>query len=293
MPLRAVAEFGADGLVRKLTLWLDWAALHDPEGVNSAGGVASALIAVARSREERGVQVLQASAPDPPVAPAAEVDRPPPLSWRAVWWGRHRAALAGVLMALAALALLAWVVVNVIVPVQQTSSAVTGSSAGSSVADQLGASLPSVTDAPRAGGDGSSSGALIVSKQKPHVVPTVQPGREYTFLSDLLFRSGSFEVSPKSGNRLDALAGHIREIGVQGSIQVNGYTDSVGSRAENLKLSKRRAMAVAQALSDRLDQVDVRLEVQGFGERSPRRPNVTDAGRRENRRVTVVLPEPR
>jgi OmpA-OmpF porin, OOP family len=130
-----------------------------------------------------------------------------------------------------------------------------------------------------------------MSSQKPNARPTVQAGREITFLSDVLFRFGSFDLSTRSQKRLDRLAGQIRETGVRGDIQVNGYTDAIGSTADNMKLSKRRALAVARALSRRLTDVDVRLQVQAFGETSPRDTNRTADGRRQNRRVTVVLPE--
>jgi len=48
---------------------------------------------------------------------------------------------------------------------------------------------------------------------------------------------------------------------------------------------------VANALSRRLNGVEVQLHVQAFGESAPRDTNTTRDGRRQNRRVTVVLPE--
>ncbi len=161
----------------------------------------------------------------------------------------------------------------------QTSSSQTSSS-------QTSSSNPEATGA---GPDGS--GAPVLSSQNPDVKPTVQRGKKITFLSDVLFRSGSFDLSRRSQTRLDKLAGQIRTAGVEGDVQVNGYTDSIGTDADNMVLAEHRALAVANALSRRLDGVDVRLHVQAFGESSPRATNATDEGRRQNRRVIVVLPE--
>lgn len=166
----------------------------------------------------------------------------------------------------------------------QTSSSQTSSSQTPS--SQTSSSNPEATGA---GPDGS--GAPVLSSQNPDVKPTVQRGKKITFLSDVLFRSGSFDLSRRSQTRLDKLAGQIRTAGVEGDVQVNGYTDSIGTDADNMVLAEHRALAVANALSRRLDGVDVRLHVQAFGESSPRATNATDEGRRQNRRVIVVLPE--
>jgi outer membrane protein OmpA-like peptidoglycan-associated protein len=80
---------------------------------------------------------------------------------------------------------------------------------------------------------------------------------------------------------------------VTGTIQINGYTDDLGSAAKNLALSQARALAVAQVLQAGLAGQSVTLAPQGFGQASPVAPNTTDANRARNRRVTIVLPTPR
>lgn len=338
VPLRAVAVTEPDGLISSLTLWLDWAALSDPKGVASAGGAASALVAVARSRDDRGLRVLQT--PAVPVITPRTVEpettgpeRPQPMSPAAIWWQLHRNTLAGSVMALAAVLLLGWVALNVLAPLRTGDASSSAAGAGSdsdgpgssapgegtlrgadagsphgSSASRPGASgpgasasgsatgddEPSGTSDPSATGAGpNGTGAPVLTSQKPDVRPTVQPGVEVVLLSDVLFRTGSFDLSRQANVRLDVLATQIRETGVQGNIQVNGYTDSVGSEADNMELSRQRALAVARALSARLDQAGVSLQVQAFGESDPRKTNQTDKGRRQNRRVTVVLPENR
>jgi OOP family OmpA-OmpF porin len=70
-------------------------------------------------------------------------------------------------------------------------------------------------------------------------------------------------------------------------VSVNGYTDSIGSDAYNLRLSERRAQTVADALV--ADGIAAsRLDVRGFGKANPVADNATEAGRAENRRVEVI-----
>ncbi|MCD5351188.1 OmpA family protein [Kineosporia mesophila] len=284
VPLRVVATLEPDGLISSLTLWLDWAALSDPQGTTSAEGAASALVTLARSRDDRGLRVLQTpSAPlIEPFRPEPESrapDRPKPMGRGALWWKLHRNALAGGLMALAAVLLVGWVGLIVLVPARDASP-MTGHSALRAAESTPDPDRPDTRNRP----------APVVSSPVSDVPPTVQEGQEITFLSDVLFPSGSFRLSPRAHGRLEQLATQIRETGVRGRIQVNGYTDSIGSDQLNLDLSRRRASAVATALSRKLRGVDVKLLVQGFGETSARADNSTEAGRRMNRRVIVVLP---
>ena len=71
-------------------------------------------------------------------------------------------------------------------------------------------------------------------------------------------------------------------------VAVNGYTDSIGSDAYNMRLSERRAQTVADALIE--DGIArSRLDVRGFGKSNPIASNSTEAGRAENRRVEVIV----
>src|SRR5579875_34891 len=70
-------------------------------------------------------------------------------------------------------------------------------------------------------------------------------------------------------------------------VNVDGYTDSIGSDAYNLKLSERRARTVADyMISQGIDRS--RLTVRGFGKAHPVASNDTAEGRARNRRVEIV-----
>jgi len=70
-------------------------------------------------------------------------------------------------------------------------------------------------------------------------------------------------------------------------VYVNGYCDVIGSASYNLKLSQRRAEAVANYLEDHGIQAS-QLIPQGFGKTDFVAPNNTPEGRAENRRVELV-----
>jgi OOP family OmpA-OmpF porin len=79
-------------------------------------------------------------------------------------------------------------------------------------------------------------------------------------------------------------------------VDVNGYTDGIGSAAANLTLSEGRASSVRQALAARAVPTGT-LRAHGLGESHPvRRETTADgaddpAARQLNRRVEIVLPE--
>jgi len=71
-------------------------------------------------------------------------------------------------------------------------------------------------------------------------------------------------------------------------LKIEGHTDSVGTKAYNLSLSKRRAESVRRYLIDKGLDAN-RLKAYGFGESKPVATNLTPEGRTENRRVEFNL----
>jgi outer membrane protein OmpA-like peptidoglycan-associated protein len=74
-------------------------------------------------------------------------------------------------------------------------------------------------------------------------------------------------------------------------IQINGYTDNLGSRKYNLRLSELRAKAVKDFLvTGGIDPA--RITCEGFGFEQPIRPNDSEKNRQLNRRVEFIIIEP-
>lgn len=99
--------------------------------------------------------------------------------------------------------------------------------------------------------------------------------------TDILFATDSATLRPEARRRL---AEFFRNAGAFG-YAIYGHTDSRASDEYNMRLSERRAAAVARVA--RSVGAVVQREM-GFGERRPIAPNTTPEGMRRNRRVEVV-----
>lgn len=106
-------------------------------------------------------------------------------------------------------------------------------------------------------------------------------------LGDVLFQTGKSNLNPGTLQNLYRLATYLRE-NPNRKVVVEGHTDSVGSNHSNQRLSERRAHSVAGFLiSNGVDASRV-VDV-GYGEDYPVDTNSTAAGRKNNRRVEVVV----
>ena len=106
-------------------------------------------------------------------------------------------------------------------------------------------------------------------------------------LGDVLFDTGRAELNPGAGRKLDQLAQFLNEHKDR-RVQIDGFTDSVGTDSYNEDLSRRRADAVKSALLVRgIDSS--RISTQGYGKAFPVASNSESGGRQLNRRVEVVI----
>jgi outer membrane protein OmpA-like peptidoglycan-associated protein len=106
-------------------------------------------------------------------------------------------------------------------------------------------------------------------------------------MSDVLFRSGSFELMPGARERLAKVSGIILAYPSL-HLAVEGHTDSVGGDEYNQTLSEQRA----QAVRDYFVQQGIAagsIEARGFGKTEPIASNDTAEGRQQNRRVELIL----
>jgi len=106
-------------------------------------------------------------------------------------------------------------------------------------------------------------------------------------LGDGTFAPAKAELGPEAKARLTRLAALLKQRPKQ-TLVIEGYTDDSGRDLDNLALSQRRAEAVKAWLVEA--GIDApRLTPLGRGENSPVGDNKTEAGRRQNRRVELLL----
>jgi len=103
------------------------------------------------------------------------------------------------------------------------------------------------------------------------------------------FESGSANIRPSSYRLLDEI--FESAVVAEGlKVGVYGHTDNAGTDAVNNLLSEKRAAAVKAYLLKK-GLKETRVEAEGFGSSRPVADNATEAGRRKNRRVEIVLGE--
>jgi len=71
-------------------------------------------------------------------------------------------------------------------------------------------------------------------------------------------------------------------------IEIDGYTDNIGSKEYNLKLSKKRAEAIKNVLVKVYHINPKRIITKGYGEKYPLVPNTTSTNRALNRRAEII-----
>lgn len=111
-----------------------------------------------------------------------------------------------------------------------------------------------------------------------------------TILNGLIihFDTDSAEIAPDYTDVLQKSAGAIKSLPADSVIEIAGYTDNEGDDAANMDLSKRRAEAVLQKLTEY--GVDPKmLKAEGYGETQPKADNSTEQGRFENRRIQYKI----
>jgi outer membrane protein OmpA-like peptidoglycan-associated protein len=106
-------------------------------------------------------------------------------------------------------------------------------------------------------------------------------------MADVLFESGKFALSQDAQLKLAKLSGIIQaHPGL--NLAIEGYTDTTGTPDFNLKLSQQRADAVMTFLISQGLSADT-ITANGLGQANPVADNTTSAGRKQNRRVEIIV----
>ena len=121
----------------------------------------------------------------------------------------------------------------------------------------------------------------------------VLKGVVYISLADnMLFKSGSYEISPRAKETLDKIAKIIKDYSDY-DVLVEGNTDNVPISKTNIRnnwdLSALRASSVVQYLQNECGINPARLSAAGRGEYNPLTDNDTEVGKARNRRTEIII----
>ncbi len=121
----------------------------------------------------------------------------------------------------------------------------------------------------------------------------VLKGVVYISLADnMLFRTGSYEISDKAMATLSKIAKIIKDY-KDYDVLVEGNTDNVPISRTNIRnnwdLSTLRASSVVQVLQNKFGVDPSRLSAAGRGEYRPIADNSTESGRQRNRRTEIII----
>lgn len=121
----------------------------------------------------------------------------------------------------------------------------------------------------------------------------VLKGVVYISLADnMLFKSGSYEISNRAMETLSKIAKIIKDYSDY-DVLVEGNTDNVPISRENIRnnwdLSALRASSVVQCLQNDFGINPSRLTAGGRGEYNPISDNNTEVGKQRNRRTEIII----
>jgi outer membrane protein OmpA-like peptidoglycan-associated protein len=129
--------------------------------------------------------------------------------------------------------------------------------------------------------------ALLLQQLNDVLQTTDTPRGLMVQMADVLFETGKYALSPDAQLKLAKLSGIIQaHPGL--NLAIEGYTDTTGTPDFNLKLSQQRGDAVQQFLVAQGLPADT-ISSTGMGQADPIADNSTAAGRKQNRRVEIIV----
>ena len=104
--------------------------------------------------------------------------------------------------------------------------------------------------------------------------------------SAVLFNIGESTLGEDKSD-LYKIAEKIKEL--NGLPVIEGYTDNVGTSESNLILSEKRAQSIKMFFVDSCNINAEDIEINALGETNPVADNITEEGRKKNRRVEIIV----
>ncbi len=106
-------------------------------------------------------------------------------------------------------------------------------------------------------------------------------------LTGVTFKQGSAELVPSSLKTLDAAIAGLKR-NPKAKVEIQGHTSSEGGDELNQRLSAERAYSVREYMISK-GVAESRLTATGYGSSQPKADNSTEAGRKQNRRIELVV----
>jgi outer membrane protein OmpA-like peptidoglycan-associated protein len=128
--------------------------------------------------------------------------------------------------------------------------------------------------------------AKPATQSKAEQTPVEDKASE-TERQSVLFGFNQASLDPNAKQTLSPIVKLLKE-NSNHSVVLNGYSDAVGADAYNVKLSQRRAEAVKNYFVQNGISAE-KIRARGLGGANPIASNDTETGRRQNRRVEVVI----
>jgi len=121
----------------------------------------------------------------------------------------------------------------------------------------------------------------------------MEKGLVITVVGDLLFDSGKARIRPEAYPLLDKVSAILKDNMAQFNIGIEGHTDNMPIKRSgwksNWELSTARALSVLHYLVKDQGISPERLSAIGYGEYRPVASNDSRDGRKQNRRVEIVI----
>ncbi|MBA4323215.1 MAG: flagellar motor protein MotB, partial [Odoribacter sp.] len=110
---------------------------------------------------------------------------------------------------------------------------------------------------------------------------------EKLVLSNVFYEFDSWKIKKESFSELDKLVKLLLD-NKNVTVEIGGYTDDIGTDAYNLNLSEKRAISVMEYLIAKGILAE-KLRYKGYGSASPIGDNITNDGRKLNRRTEIKI----
>ena len=120
------------------------------------------------------------------------------------------------------------------------------------------------------------------------VVPAPARTQEYCSILDFQFEVNQDEIQREEQEKLGVIGTFLKKYPDTTAV-IEGHTDNIGTPEQNMRLSQRRAESVVTYLTDTFQIARSRLTPVGYGETRPIGDNLTDGGKRMNRRIGAVV----